>query len=402
MKYLIFVVLSALADFSRNKIRTMLTSLGILIGVLSVVLIVAFGLGLKLSINEQFENLGANQLILFPGKVLSNGRFTNGNAAAGSIRFDERDVERLKRIRELKYVIPAFTKTVDLTANGRTEGASLYVAGYEIFDARNLNVVAGSIFTREDSEKRKKVVVLGGAVAEKLFDEPANAIGKAVKTETQNFTVVGVLEKVGGGGFGGPDFDNFVYIPYKTGYMFNPDKKFLTITLIAEQEVTTEEAKKLINQTMLRRYETDDYSIVELAEIQKAVTDIFGVLNMALAGIAAISLVVGGIGIMNIMYVTVTERTKEIGIRRALGARGQDILAQFLIEAIILSLFGGLAGLSLAALIVAGIQQVFPTYISVDSIVLALGVSSTIGIVFGVFPARKASKLSPIEAIRYE
>lgn len=401
-RYLFFVIQNAITDFSRNKIRTLLTSLGILIGVLSVVLIVAFGLGLKKSINAQFESLGSNQLILFPGKVLSNGRFTGGGQAVGTIRFDEKDIANLKRIRDLKFVIPALNKGVNVSGNGRTESGSLYIAGYEIFESRNLVTTVGKLFTREDSDKRKKVVVLGAVIAEKLFDEPQNAIGKIIKTDKNSFRVVGVLEKKGGGGFGGPDFDTFIYLPYKTGYIFNPDKKFLTVIMVVKPEVPVEIAKQEINQTLLKRYKTDDFSIVELSEIQQAVTDIFGVLNIVLVGIAAISLVVGGIGIMNIMYVTVSERTKEVGVRRALGARQNDILIQFLIEAVILSVFGGLLGLLIAAGIVEGIQQFFPAYISIESVILALGVSSVIGIVFGVFPARRASQLSPIEAIRYE
>lgn len=402
MTYIFFVIKSATADFARNKVRTVLTSLGILIGVLSVVLIVALGLGLRKSINDQFESLGSNQLILFPGKVIQNGRFTGPGGGVGSMRFDERDVTRLRRLRELKYVIPSFTKSANVSANGRTESGSLYMASYEVFDSRNLNTVAGSLFTREDGDKRKKVVVMGGAIAEKLFDNAENAIGKTIKADDQSFIVTGVLEKKGGGGLGGPDFDNYIYLPYKTGYIFNPDKKFLTVTIVARPEIRIQDAKDAINELLLKRYKVDDFSIVELSEIQKAVTDIFAVLNIALTGIAAISLVVGGVGIMNIMYVTVTERTKEIGVRRALGARGSDILAQFLIEAVILSVFGGFLGLLLAAAIVAGIQSFFPAYISFESVVLALGVSSIIGVVFGVFPARKASQLSPIEAIRYE
>lgn len=401
-EYILFVIQSAVTDFSRNKVRTLLTSLGILIGVLSVVLIVAFGLGLKKSINEQFESLGSNQLILFPGRVITNGRFSGSGTGIGTIRFDERDVANLKRVRSLKFVIPAMNKSTDVSGNGRSEAAALYIAGYEIFEARNLIPSTGALFTREDSEKRKKVAVLGATIAEKLFDEPQNAIGKNIKIDKQSFRVVGVLEKKGGGGFGGPDFDTFIYIPYKTGYIFNPDKKFLTIVIVADPDISTDAAKSDISTAMLRRYKEDDFSIVELAEIQQAVTDIFGVLNIVLVGIAAISLVVGGIGIMNIMYVTVSERIKEIGIRRALGARQSDILAQFLIEAVILSVFGGLLGLGLASLIVAGVQKFFPAYISVESVLLALGVSGAIGIVFGVFPARRASLLSPIEAIRYE
>jgi len=401
INYLYFVTRSAIEDFSRNKVRTLVTSLGILIGVLSVVLIVAFGLGLKKSINEQFESLGSNQLILFPGQVVSNGRF-QGGAGLGSVRFDERDLERLRRIREMKYVVPQQTQPVTVTASGNTESSTLFMTSDEYFPSRNLEPIEGKFFTREDNDKRKKVVVLGYNIAETLFDTVDNAVGKKIKAENQTYTVLGVLNKIGGGGFGGPDLDGYIYLPYKTGYTFNTEKKFISLILIPSIETSTEEGKRLIDEQMLKRYEEDDYSIVELAEIQRAVTDIFGVLNLVLAGIAAISLVVGGIGIMNIMYVTVSERVKEIGVRRALGARQGDILAQFLIEALILSVFGGLLGIILAWLIVLGIQSLFPAYISLESVLLALGVSSGIGIVFGVFPARKASMLSPIEAIRYE
>ncbi len=401
INYIYFVVKSAIEDFSRNKVRTLLTSLGILIGVLSVVLIVAFGLGLKKSINQQFESLGSNQLILFPGQVVSNGRF-QGGSGLGTVRFDEKDLQRLKRIREMKYVVPQQTQPVTVTASANTESATLFMTSDEYFPSRNLESIEGKFFTREDNDKRKKVVVLGFNIAEELFDTVDNAIGKKIKAENQTYTVLGVLNKIGGGGFGGPDLDGYIYLPYKTGYTFNTEKKFISLILIPSIETSTQEGKRLIDEQMLKRYEVDDYSIVELAEIQRAVTDIFGVLNTALAGIAAISLVVGGIGIMNIMYVTVSERVKEIGVRRALGARQGDILAQFLIEAIILSVFGGLLGVFFAWLIVLGIQSIFPAEISAESVALALGVSSGIGIVFGVFPARKASQLSPIEAIRYE
>ena len=401
INYIIFVTRSAIEDFSRNKVRTLLTSLGILIGVLSVVLIVAFGLGLKKTINSQFESLGANQLIIFPGQVVSNGRF-QGGSGLGSVRFDEKDLVRLKRINEMKFVVPQQTQPVTVTASGNTESATIFMTSEEYFPSRNLKLITGDFFTREDNDKRKKVVVLGYNIAENLFDTVDNAVGKKIKADGQTFTVIGVLNKIGGGGFGGPDLDGYIYLPYKTGSIYNPEKKFISLILIPNAEVDATEGKRLIDEQMLRRYKEDDYSIVELAEIQRAVTDIFGVLNLVLAGIAAISLVVGGIGIMNIMYVTVSERVKEIGVRRALGARQGDILAQFLIEAVILSVFGGLLGVVFAWLIVLGIQSLFPAYISPESVALALGVSSGIGIVFGVFPARKASQLSPIEAIRYE
>lgn len=403
MTYIFFLIISALEDFGRNKVRTFLTSLGILIGVLSVVLIVAFGLGLKKSINDQFESLGSGQLVLFPGQVLANGRFRGGGGGNTSItRFDDKDIQTLSRLRELKYVVPQVQKAITAIANAKEEPADLYIAPADIFPSRNFVPQVGRLYTKEDDDRRSKVVVMGHQIATTLYDEPANALGKKVKIDRQSYVVIGVLTKQGGVGFGGPDFDNYIYLPYKTGYAFNPDKKFSAATLIARDTTDIEVAKKAINTALLRRYEESDFSVVELSQIQGAVTSIFGILSSVLTGIAAISLLVGGVGIMNIMYVSVSERVKEIGIRRALGARESDILWQFLVEAVALSLFGGCLGLALAFGCVAIIQQWFPAYIDWQSVAVALGVSSAIGIVFGVFPARKASRLSPIEAIRYE
>jgi len=402
LTYLLFIITSAITDFSRNKIRTFLTSLGILIGVLSVVLIIAFGLGLKKSIQGQFEQLGTNQLILFPGQVISNGSFRNSGGNLSTIRFDERDVQSLKRVKELQYVVPVSTKSVKVSAFGKAEFGDLYMTNADIFPARSLVINQGKEFSKEDVDKRSRVVVLGSKISDKIFGSATDAVGKTIKVDKQSFKVIGVLKSVGSSGLGGPDLDSYVYLPYKTGYIFNTDKKFGTFILKADPTVDTAIAKKEIKDALLKRYKEDDFSIVELTEIQNAVTSIFGILNTVLIGISTISLLVGGIGIMNIMYVTVTERTKEIGVRRALGARRSDILMQFIVEAVVLSLFGGLMGLLLSFVIVFGVQQFFPAYIDTFSVFLALGVSSSIGIIFGVFPARKASMLSPIEAIRYE
>ena len=201
---------------------------------------------------------------------------------------------------------------------------------------------------------------------------------------------------------GGPDFDTFSYVPYKAAYTFNPDKKFFAFYIKARNEEVIEQTKQNIKDTLLKRYKEDDFSVLEQTEILDAVSSIFAMLNIVLVAIATISLVVGGIGIMNIMYVTVTERTGEIGIRRAIGARKKDILSQFILESVILSLLGGLLGLLVSFLIVLLIHNFFPAYIDLQSILIAIGVSSAIGIVFGVFPAKKAADLSPIDAIRYE
>ena len=249
--------------------------------------------------------------------------------------------------------------------------------------------------------KRSKGIVIGPKLAEKLFGKAEVAVGNSIKIQGNSYKVVGVL-KSQGGGFGGPDLDSFVYIPYRSAYVFNPDKKFVVFAIKFKTGTNVEDIKVDINDVLLKRYKEDEYSVFEPTQILDALNQIFGTLNIALVAIAAISLVVGGIGIMNIMYVTVTEKTKEIGVRRALGARKNDILYQFLIESVILSLFGGLMGLLLSYLIILAVQQVFPAYVDAPTVALALGISSGIGVVFGVFPAKGAADLSPIDAIRSE
>lgn len=402
MNYFITLFISAIDDFARNKVRTFLTSLGILIGVLSVVLIIAFGLGLTKSINEQFESLGSGQLVLFPGQVLANGRFRGGGGNQAVTRFTEKDIEDLKRLRELKYALPSVQRSTTAVAQGKSEPTDLLMSTADIFPVRNFSLDAGRLFTSQDDTKRAKVAVLGYEMARKLFGDAGNALGKSVKMEQHTFTIIGTMKKVGSAGFGGPDYDNNIIIPFKTGFLYNTDKRFSSAVLVARDPNKLEATKLAISQALKRTYKEGDFSIVELSQIQGAVTSIFDILSSVLTGIAAISLVVGGIGIMNIMYVSVSERIKEIGIRRALGAYQSDILWQFLVEAVVLSLFGGTLGILLAFVLVAIAQSFFPAYINWQSVAIALGVSSGIGIVFGVFPARKASKLSPIEAIRYE
>lgn len=402
MTYLYFILKSALEDFRRNKVRTLLTSLGILIGVSSVVLLMAFGLGLKKYITDQFESLGANLLIIFPGKLIQNGQFRQGPGGLGGKRFDEKDVLKLAKIKTAQYVVPAFTKTVEVSGGSNTETADIYATTNDIFIIRNLDLDLGSYFTATDNDKRSKYAVLGPKIAEKLFGTKESALERSVKIDNQGFKVVGVLKSKGGGGFGGPDLDSFLYIPYKTSYSFNPDKKFIAVNIKVDRQENIALTKEQVKKIMLGRYSEDDFSVIEATEILNAVSSIFAIMNAVLVAIAAISLIVGGIGIMNIMYVSVVERTKEIGIRRAVGATRSDILYQFLIESVILSLVGGLLGLLISYLVVLLAQKIFPAYIDLQSILIALGVSSLIGIVFGVFPARKASLLSPIDAIRYE
>ncbi len=401
MNHFIFVVKSAFEDFSRNKGRTFLTSLGIVIGVLSVVILIAFGLGLKKYINDQFQSLGSNIIRVVPGQILKGGSFSS-TGSMSTIRFDSRDVLKLQRVKSAEYVIPVVTRSISVSMGKGVEPATLYASTADISVALNLNAHYGDIFTKSEVEKRSRIVVIGPKIAAKLFGSEEVSLGKTIKIDNQNFKVQGILEAKGGGGFGGPDLDSFIYMPHTTAQVFNPDKKFYAIIVKSKSDISIATAKDEIKTALLKRYKEDDFSVIDQAELLGAVESIFGMLNTVLVAIAAVSLVVGGIGIMNIMYVTVTERIKEIGIRRALGARASDILLQFLVESVALSILGGLMGLGLAYLIVFFIQSVFPTYIDLNSVMLALGVSTVIGVVFGVFPAKKAADLSPIDAIRNE
>jgi len=389
------------ANFKRNKARTILTSLGIMIGVLSVVLLIALGLGLKNYLKEQFENLGSNLIIVFPGNVFNEeggGGANFGAGFAGGANFDEKDVQNLKKIPEADYVVPAFFKSITIEAG--SEKTSGYVQGTseKLFPLLNSQLVAGRFFTKSDVQRKTKNAVLGLTLAETLFINPERAIGKTIKASDQRFKIIGVIEKTGD-----REMDNTANVPYKSTFgKLNPDKTFFTIYLGTNNEENITTVKEKAKKILLKRYDKDSFSVTEQTEILSTVNQIFTIVNSILVAIGSISLIVGGIGIMNIMYATVTERTKEIGIRRAIGATQKDILNQFLAEAVILSVFGGLLGLILASLIVLAIRTVFPATINLLAVTLAFGVSTIIGVFFGVFPARRAAKLTPIEAIRFQ
>jgi len=395
-KELYLLLKSAFADFRRDKIRTGLTSLGIMIGVFSVVILIALGLGLNNYIQQQFESLGANLVMILPGSGFSGG---NGPAGlAGGAEFDEKDVTNLRKLPNIKYIVPVYVRSASVSSADTQKKVTIMGGNEDIFPLINIKAESGELWTKSDVDKKAKVAVLGNTIAGDLYGKPDNALGKTIRIEGLRLKVIGVAKKIGN-----QERDGAAFIPYTTTFgSLNPKKTFFAIYLgIADQNVVNS-VKADVQKTLVKRYDKDRFSVTEQSEILSSINQIFAIINLVLIAIGSISLIVGGIGIMNIMYATVTERTREVGIRRALGATTRDILLQFLTESTVLSLFGGIVGLMVASLVVAIVRNWFPVAINLFAVVLAIGVSSGIGIFFGVFPAKKAADLSPMEAIRYE
>ncbi len=400
MSYFLFIIKSAFEDFRRSKMQTFLTSLGILIGVFAVVTLTAMGLGLKKYISDQFDSLGTNTLFVAPGKLLEGGGM--GTSSLLGNRFDLKDLNNLKRVRSVKSITPLASKSGTAKGTKDSEFSTIFFSSEAFFDISGFEIDKGRFLDKRDVDKRAKVLVAGPKIAEKLFGTISEAIDKKVTIDNVSFTIVGVIKSKGGGGFGGPDYDSYFFGPYTTGFIFDPDKKFIRFAMKTDENMNISTVKEEVKNAMLKRYKEDEFSIVEPTEILSVVNGIFGIMNIVLVAIASISLLVGGIGIMNIMYVTVSDKTKEVGIRRAIGARKNDILFQFIVEAVALSILGGALGLGLAYVGILLVQPFFPAYMDITSVSLALGVSTIIGVVFGVLPARKAANLEPVEAIRYE
>jgi putative ABC transport system permease protein len=379
--------------------------LGIIIGVSSVVLLISIGRGLESYITDQFDKLGTNNIYVSPGQVFSEeGGFSGGQSQmidALNISFDLSDVDRIKKLKP--YVVNYTyynSQTDEIKFLQNTEDATLLGSNSTYNQVIETEIAKGRFFNESEADQGEKVVILGHEIYKDLFGE-VDPIGKKVHIGPTNYEVIGVAEEVGGS-FGGPSFDTYVYMPYETMARVYDSDKIYDIVVKSNPEFTTEETIKQIEQVMEKRYEEDEFSVFDQSEILSVINNILGMLTIGLGGIAAISLVVGGVGIMNIMLVSVTERTKEIGLRKALGATPNLILAQFLIEAALLSVLGGLIGLGIAYLGSLAIQPYFPAKVTMDAVLLSFGVSTAVGLVFGAAPARRASKLSPIEALRYE
>lgn len=396
--------ISLKAIFS-NKVRSLLTMLGVIIGVSSVVLLISLGRGLEAFVTQSFEDLGSNNIFISPGNVFSEdggfNSFQEQGLSAMSNSFTMADVKEISRLREHVLKVAYYSVQSDtLKFMNNSEKSTILGTNADYNQVLITKLDKGRWFNASESESGDRVVVLGYKIAEELFGE-VDPIQKKIRVGNVTFTIVGVAEEKGSG-FGGPSFDSYTYIPYETLSRIYNINDIMDITVKARDDVEISEAIAVIEKTLEKSYEEDEFSVYDQAELLKVIQDILGMLTIALGGIAAISLLVGGIGIMNIMLVSVTERTKEIGLRKALGATPNTILGQFLVEAAFLSILGGVIGLGIAYAGSLAIQPFFPAKVTTEAVLLAFGVSTVVGLVFGAAPARRASLLSPIEALRYE
>ena len=389
----------AVRSLFRNKSRSILTMLGIIIGVSAVILLVSIGQGLQSYITQQFELLGSNLVVVLPGKVGSGGALTGPNIAGSKLPLT--DVDKLSR---LGGAIQSVGAGIEMPSTISYLGKSKYTTTLgltaEYQKMRNLTTSEGRMISDSDNRAGKNVVNIGPGLVDSLFGG-INPIGKQVTVGGQKFQVVGVLSKIGSGGFG-VDVNSFVVLPITTAQKLFGMKSVQSIGVKVTDKDTIPSAITQVKKELGKRLKEDDFSVVDSSSLVATINQILGVVTIALGGIAAISLIVGGVGIMNIMLVSVTERTREIGLRKAVGAKPRDILVQFLIESVTLSVAGGGLGVLIGFLGSLVINQFITTTVTFWSVALAFGVSAVIGIIFGVAPAARASKLNPIDALKYE
>ncbi len=403
---LLQTALIALRALRRNKMRSMLTALGIIIGVAAVVAMVAVGNGAQARITSKVSALGQNLLTVFAGSKKSGG-VQSGLGSASTITLA--DAEAIAReVTDVAAISPEVSTTGQAIANGRNWSTSVVGESRDYLKIRSWKLAAGSMFDERDVRSAAKVAVIGSKTANELFG-PLNPIGQTVRVKNIPFTIIGLLESKGAG-MGGMNQDDRIIIPYTTAMKRLTGDRFLrSVNVQIGSSDRMEIAQQQITSLLRQRHRiadgsSDDFNIFNQKEIADTVNSISTVITLLLGSVAGISLVVGGIGIMNIMLVSVTERTREIGIRIAIGAEPGDIRLQFLIEAVTLSLLGGLLGVLCGVGVsrLVGMVADFQAVVSTGSVLLAFGVSSAIGIFFGFYPAHKAAAMNPIEALRYE
>lgn len=399
----------ALRALQRNKLRAFLTMLGIIIGVASVITMVAIGQGSKQSIRNQLSGMGSNMISIRP----SSSETVGGGARLGASDLQTLKVEDARAIQSKSHfttaVSPAVSANGQVISGAKNWPTSMQGVSPSYLTIREWKLKSGTLFTDDDVNSAAKVAVIGQTIVENLFAAGEDPVGKIIRFNKIPFKVIGVLTEKGENTFG-QDQDDIILAPYTS-----VQKRILAITHIqsiyasAVNEQSSDTATKEITSILrashkLKQGEEDDFSVSTQAELINTISSTSELLTVLLAAIAGISLFVGGIGIMNIMYVSVTERTREIGLRMSIGARGMDILLQFLVEAVLISITGGIIGvlLGVAAAKLVAMLLSWPTVVSESSILLAFMVCAITGVFFGYYPAQKASRLDPIEALRYE
>ena len=401
---LIKIAVRALAN---NKLRGFLTMLGIIIGVASVITMLAIGQGSKRSIQTQISEVGSNMIMIHPGADVRGGVRQVASAMETLKLQDYEDI--VDETRFVSAVSPSVNSSGQAIYGANNAPTTVYGISPDYLEIRRYKVEDGDMFTEQDIQTAAKVCVVGKTVVDNLFPDGGNPVGKVIRFQKLPFRIVGVLESKGYNSMG-MDQDDLILAPYTT-----IQKKVLAITHLqgitcsALKEEYTDQAIDEISEILRRNHklkesDDDDFTIRSQQELSTMLTSTTDMMTVLLAAVAGISLLVGGIGIMNIMYVSVTERTREIGLRMSIGAKGIDILAQFLIESILISVTGGLIGVVFgvgAALVVNGVAH-FPIYIQPWSVILSFAVCTVTGVFFGWYPAKKAAQLDPIEAIRYE
>ena len=396
----------SLNSILRNRTRSLLTSLGIIIGVCAVIVMVAIGKGSSVQIQSQIASLGSNLIIVFPS--FSNIGGVNRGADSRN-RFTLEDIKKLRQDATLvRWISPMVRSGGQIIGGGNNWNADISGVAPEYLSIRDWALAGGEFFTDRDVLANSKVAVLGKTVADELFPN-SDPVGESIRIRNTPFKVIGVLSAKGQSAVG-QDQDDVVLAPYTTvlhrlkGGRFI-DRIFASAISADRLDDTQEEIRRLLRQSQrILPGDDDTFNIRTQAEITQAAAEMSRSMTLLLGSIAGVSLIVGGIGIMNIMMVSVTERTREIGIRMSVGARSSDVLVQFLTEAIVLSLIGGLLGILLAFLISAVLNRFTEIYMVIKPaiVILSFGFAGAVGVFFGYYPAKKASALNPIETLRYE
>lgn len=398
----------AYSAISVNKVRTGLTVLGIVIGIGSVIAMIAVGQGAQGSITSNIQALGSNLIVIMPGFQRTPG--SDVSAGRGSAQsLTQADAQAIQsEVPLVQAVAPEIDHRYQIIAGGENTATQVVgtVSAYQ--EVRNVNVAIGSFISDQDVAESARVAVLGPTTRDDLFGTGANPVGQSIRINNVDFQVVGVTQSKGGNGFSSQD--DIVFIPISTANHFLENDTYVsTISVEAQSQQSMAAVQQGVTNLLLQRHNIKnpaqaDFSVLNQQDLVSTASSVTGIFTILLASIAGISLLVGGIGIMNMMLTTVTERTREIGLRKAIGAKKKDISLQFLLESVMLTFIGGVIGIILGwilSLVISRFTSI-PAAISWWSVILAFGVSAGIGIIFGYYPARRAAGLNPIEALRYE